>query len=63
MLCVWGKGCNSLDLGSDLCELLPEQLENSSGLLSVGGKHIHSFRDIAKGGPSGAGGLISRAAF
>lgn len=60
--CVWGgDGCNSLDLRSDLCEMLPEQLENSSGLLSVGGKHIHSFRDFGKGGPSRAGSLVSRA--
>lgn len=56
-----GKGCNSLDWRSDLREWLPEPLGSSSGLLSVSGKPVPSFRDFCKGRHSRAGALVSRA--
>lgn len=62
----------SVHLRSCPCELLPEQLESSSGLLSVGRKLswgefmilsvFTAFGTLVKQGPVGLGGLASRAA-
>lgn len=56
-------GVRAATARTNICELLSEELESSSELLSVGGKHIHGFEDFGKGGPSRAGGLVSRPIF